>query len=355
MSIRSPQWICLLAVVAAAIAWGTLTLRADEIPDGKPVKYSDPAEKGDVPNALPSKTDNDLLNRLQPAQKNNNNKGSLDGLPAPSVVPPMRSVTQDRKTQEMLDRRKDWIFSSPEQLILGPEKSSSLDSDNSSTSDGGKQKLTPMEEYYLKQFNQTPTKATAADRDVKSGRDAKSNRDSNRDQKDDSRVGSMLRDKEDQLKRLMAADGPGDASSLAGVRAGSGDFLGLQPSASTELSVAQKLRMDEYRQIYNIPAPQASMRELLLQAPKIADTMTPGSGLKSGLELPAAFKPTEPSTIFSSQVGMIPTVPQLPDVNARALNPDILKVGGQSSDFKPVAQPSLTPPRPTFQAPRRSL
>jgi len=49
---------------------------------------------------------------------------------------------------------------------------------------------------------------------------------------------------------------------------------------------------------------------------------------------------------------MIPSAPQLADVNARVLNPAILSAGSMKLDTKPV-QASSAPPTPSFSAPRR--
>jgi hypothetical protein len=337
MSFRFLQRVCLATVAATAMALLSPLLRADELPEGKPVKRSDPTDKEEATGARSTQGQNELLEKLQSATVNR--KTSLDGLPAPAVVPPPpMSVVPDSKTQEMMDRRKDWIFSTPEQLILGRDQNYTTESENTRADDGTKQKLTPMEEYYLN-LVRPPSKAGRADRDSK----------------DDSRTPAGLRDKEDQLKQLILSESPGSASSLSGVRADGFDYFGGRNAPVTEQNLAQKARTEEYRQLIGLPSPQASMKELLFPTPKTAEATQLSSGLgKSAIGLPGSLKATEPSDIFvpQDQVGMIPSAPQLADVNARVLNPAILGAGSMKVDTKPP-QPNLTPPTPTFSAPRR--
>ena len=341
MSFRSLQRVCHAAVAASAIALGSTLLRADELPEGKPVKYSDPAGKNEASDASSTQSQNELLEKLRAATPNR--KGSLDGLPAPSVVPPVQSVVPDSKTQEMMDRRKDWIFSPPEQLILGRDKSSTTEVESSGTDDRNKQKLTPMEEFYLNLVSPA-SKPIRGDRDLKEK------------EKEDSRTPAGLRDREDQLKQLILSESPGNASSLSGVRASGFDLLGVQNSPLTEQSLTQKARAEEFRQLIGLPSPQTSMKELLFPTPKPASDSTQLSSTldPSRIGLPGSLKTTEPSDNFSpqDQVGIIPSAPQLADMNARVLNPAILNGGSMKVDTKPV-QLSPTPPRPTFTAPRR--
>jgi hypothetical protein len=314
-------------------------LRADELPEGKPVKYSDPADKEEAADASSARGQNELLEKqLQSAPVNR--KSSLDGLPAPSVVPPVRSVIPDSKTQDMMDRRKDWLFSTPEQLILGRDKNSTSETENTRSDDGKKQKLTAMEESYLNLFRPA-AKPSRADRDSK--------------EKDDSRMPAGLRDREDQLKQLILSESQDKVSSLSGARSGGFDFMGVRNAPIPEQSVAQKGRAEEYRQLLGLQSPQASMKELFFPTAKTSEAAPLSAGLShAGMNLPDTMKASEPSSIFApqAQVGMIPSAPQLADVNARALNPAILGAGSMRVDTKPV-QPNLAPPVPTFSAPRR--
>jgi len=344
MSFRSAQWVCHAVMAAIAIPLLSPLLRADELPEGKPVEYSNPADQEDPSAGSSTQSQNELLEKLKSGNNNNNRQGSLDGLPAPSVIPPARQFIPDSKTQEALDRQKNWIFSTPEQLILGRDKNSNSarETDNSRADEAKKQKLTPVEESYFKLF-QPASKASRNDAD--------------RDQKDDTRTPPGLREKENQLKQLILSEAPNNVSSLSGVRAGGYDLLGVRNAPITEQNLVQKARAEEYRQLYGLQSPQASMKELIFPSVKTPEAGLMGSSLsQSGSGLAGSLKASEPSTIFSPQVqvGMIPTAPQLADVNARALNPAILGAGNMRLDTKPV-QPSLIPPTPSFSAPRRQF
>lgn len=350
MRFRSVQWVCHAVVAAIAIPLLSPLLQADELPEGKPVRYSDPSDKEDTSEGSSARGQSELLEKLQSGNNNNNRQGSLDGLPAPSVIPSARQVVPDSKSQEALDRRKDWIFSTPEQLILGRDKNpgrdknsnSGTETENPRGDEAKKQKLTPMEESYLNLFRPAS----------KTGRN-----EPDRNQKDDARTPAGLRERESQLKQLILSEAPGNVSSLSGVRAGGYDLLGVQNAPITEQNLVQKARAEEYRQLYGLQSPQASMKELFFPSAKTPEAASLGSGLTQlGKGLPGSLKASEPSSIFTPQVqvGMIPSAPQLADVNARALNPAILGAGSMRLDTKPV-QPNLAPPTPSFSAPRRTF
>lgn len=339
MSLRSAQRVCHAAMAAIAIVLLSPWVRADELPEGKPVKYSDPADREGAPEDGATQGQKELLEKLQSAN-HNNRKSSLDGLPAPSVVPPARTVLPDSKTQELLDRRKDWIFSTPEQLILGRDNDSSTSSEteNSGSDEGNKQRLTPMEEFYLNLVRPA----------------SKPNR-ANGDPKEDSRMPAGLRDRENQLKQLILSEAPGNVSSLSGARSGGFDLLGGQNAPIAEQNLMQKARTEELRQLFGVPSPQASMRELIFPTPKPTEPAMLSPGLsQAGMDLPGSLKTPESASIFAPQVqvGMIPSAPQLRDLNARVLNPAILSSGSMRVDTKPV-QPNPTPTPPKFSAPRR--
>ena len=246
----------------------------------------------------------------------------------------------------MIDRRKDWIFSTPEQLILGRDRDSAYttETENSRTDESNQPKLTAMEEAYLK-LVRPAANTSRNDRD-------------DRDLQDDSRVPAGLRDRENQLK-LILSEVPGNGSSLSGVRAGGVDLLGVRNAPITEQNLVQKARAEEYRQLYGLQSPQASWKELIFPTPKTPETTPLSTGLsqsQSGNGILGSLNAAEPSNLFApqTQVGMIPSAPQLADVNSRALNPAILSVGSMRIDTKPL-QPKPSPPPPTFLAPRRTF
>jgi hypothetical protein len=137
--------------------------------------------------------------------------------------------------------------------------------------------------------------------------------------------------------------------------------MGLSvPVLSADQEAAKRLRMDDFRRSIGLPPTTLSTRDMIdelsgKQTPLVADTI---ASPKSFGELPSSLSgQSAPSTSMirppDPQIGMIPGSPRLIDVNERALNPAILNLPNTPA-FEPKKVPkNLTPPQPTFAAPRR--
>lgn len=272
--------------------------------------------------------------------------GSLRGLPAPMVPVPNRIAPPNQQTQDMMDRKKDWIFRDPESLLESPRRQDGMGADASKKDT---EKLSPMEQFYLKFI----TPAARKDEPAK---------DSDKREDKDAFLPPGLRASETYLQELTQQ---ARQSSLSGAKLESSDYLGRNGNGIgfPELTPAQKFRQEAFRQMVQesfIANPLAGMG---------ADRgLTPPTAAESTTVRPDSFSTPLDSKLSSSsflrapetQLGVVPAMPSLLDVNTKAMmpqtplqmSPGMLQQGPLA---KPQGPPSSTPARPTFSAPRRSF
>jgi hypothetical protein len=247
--------------------------------------------------------------------------------------------------QESSDRRKDWVFREPESLFENPQKQELLGGDGNQKEH---ENLSPMERFYLKFVSPSPTakkEEHATDRLATPEKDAL--------------LPQGLRSSEAFLQEVTQQ---ARQSSLSGARLEGLDLSGGATALVPELTPAQRFRQDAFRQ--------------LLQESFIIPGNIAGNAPQSGLNATAAtdrprldpYFPETDSRLSSSsllrapetQLGVVPPLPSLIDVNTRALTPQTPSLMTpammqQSPLVKPPTQVNAGPPRPTFNAPRRAF
>lgn len=346
MSFRRRHQIAGLAVAAGVLLGCGMWAMAAELPPSKPAEYSNPFEEVDRPPELAdpkneTKTESLKSQGLPPGS-------SMRGLPAPILPPPPRAVVVPNRLQESSDRRKDWVFREPESLFEDPQKQELLGVDGDKKEH---ENLSPMERFYLKFVSPSPTakkEETAPDRMATPEKDAL--------------LPQGLRASEAFLQEVTQQ---ARQSSLSGARLEGLEGLDLSGGATAlvpELTPAQRFRQDAFRQ--------------LLQESFIIPGNIAGNAPQSGLNATAMtdrprldpYLPETDSKLSSSsllrapetQLGVVPPLPSLIDVNTRALTPQTPSLMTpsmmqQSPLVKPPTQVNAGPPRPTFSAPRRAF
>jgi hypothetical protein len=278
-------------------------------------------------------------------------KSSLEGVVAPLPRPPAGSVIQSKRAKELLERRKNWVFMTPEDLLAGPTVEEILKSPRYDANGQEKREVAPMERYYRR----LAAKRSGGDNPSQSKSDdlfgpAKTT--NPRDQlaiHDDSNLPSGLRESALALKLLSESDTGADRFGQSAPRNSFSDTFGLDGNApSREQVLAHKKYMDEYRSVvdpgWQPPAAANPFNPLPSLADAARPTGIPAAGL-GGLPSLAAHKGLEAQMdVTHPMLGP----PGLPDMNAQAL--------GQPRSA-PVL-PSVEPPKmvaPTFTAPKRAF
>jgi hypothetical protein len=284
----------------------------------------------------------------------------------------------NKKAQELLERKKNWIFSDPDSLLPGArEKEDPLnagkdskqqlrDKDAQDPDDDKNQelrdirkvmKLSPVEEYYLTLVRQKD-KTNGKDRDKSDLKKSDGQNKENNQEKDeddqtvssDPKLPESIRQHEQEIRKLLRSDNPISESSLAGMRPEIPDFFELgKTKDSPEEKLLRKAHMDEYRKLIGMPIAASSTSDLNpLNIGKELFRSNPNAA--ANINLPASSSPTWNSAP-DPQLGIIPSTPMLPDLGTKM--PSLPSFS--SASLIPERQQPITvkPPTPTFLAPKR--
>src|SRR5258707_6238413 len=250
MSLRRSTFRFLLILAALGLSeLLTGSVRAQSQQPTRKIELSEPASKetaNDL-NQLAAKQDGrkrleeDLLKprHLFP-------DSSLDGVFVPPMQAPSKpSAIPSKRMQEQLERRKNWVFMSPDDLTSAPTPEELLGVPEYDQDGLEKKSLSPLERYYksLEREQQAAKKKSQADRSNK--------RPGAHDDSaflDDSKGSSGdVSESELALKRLLQSD-----PAQAGLASGRGTFSDIFGLGSTERTPdqtsAHKKYMDEYQQ-----------------------------------------------------------------------------------------------------------
>jgi hypothetical protein len=280
-------------------------------------------------------------------------QSSLDGVVALPNRPLATSAIQSKRAKELLERRKNWVFMSPEDLLAAPTVEEILKTP-AFRPDGQEQKELPAFDRFYHHMN---TKRSGADNPVSSnngdlfGPTSKSNRRDGIAAQEDSNLPSSLKESAEALKKLFGPGG-GDSPFLQGATHGNlVDTFGLGDNTlSKEQMQEQKKFRDDYRSVldptWHPPAIPVPGGPLAIFADTAASAGMPTAGLPS-VSSPAL------NHGFNSQADILNPFlgpPGLPDMNAQAL--------GQTRPalaLPTIESPRVAPVVPAFEAPRRSF
>jgi len=338
-----------LAAVVLSGYW-VCTVQAGGKERGRPIAFSEPKsdELSTNLNQLTSKRDSlkaleeDLSKSLQTLS----GKSSLDGVPAPSARPPSGPVIPSKRVRDLLERRRNAIFLTLEDLAPAPTAEEILKVPEYGQ-DGmeKKKKKDPIELYYERQDTKRaadlkPTRPRETEPlrmpDNLSPRDVSPRR-------DDSDLPPALKEREQEIKKLFETEtGPPTASPTPVWRSSFADVFGLgENTPSREQTLEHKKRMDDFRSILEFRRPASSSPDgpTVLngspdQAQRAANPFAAPDAFSGG---DSPLGPINP--IFS------PTGPL--DVNEQLLGPSSL------APLAPKTEPPKRPLTPTFVAPRR--
>ena len=272
-------------------------------------------------------------------------RSSLEGVVAPPPRPAPPSAIQSKRIKELLERRKNWVFMKPEDLLSGPTVEQILKAPEYGPDGQEKKELPPMEAYYerLAPKPLKPKPKPEEDENLFSAarKPGGANAEPTRNETD------LPRGVEESAQKLQSFLGESLFSESDASSASSDPFrLGVKPPTTEQVQQHKKL-MDQYR----------ALLELGRQAPVAANAgnglpdagNNSLSGAKPATELPA---PTAASRrgldaqtdVLYPQLGPTP----LPDVNGQAV--------GQKRSLPPAAQTRrVIPTVPDFTAPRRAF
>ena len=277
-------------------------------------------------------------------------KSSLDGVVAPPARTPAGPVIPNKRVKELLERRKNWAFVNPKDLMSGPTVEEILKVPEYGA-DGQEKKSVSLVEQYYEQLGAKRAGGTGSSPPKDDGRFGAPNKSKPRDDpaaRDDADLPAGLRKSEQDLKKFFESD-PGDGGLVpTPARKPFSDIFGLGDTApSREKALEHKRLMDEFHRILDFSREPASSAN----SPGGSSDATgwpanPGSGLDGSWG-------SSRRDGFGTQLGTINpilTPSGAPDVNAQALGPSSLTPVVPKTEL-----PKVAPSTPTFTAPKRAF
>jgi hypothetical protein len=270
-------------------------------------------------------------------------KSSLDGVVARPPRPVTGPVIQNKRVKELLERRKDWVFMTPEDLLAAPTVDEILKVPELGLDGQEKKNLPAMERYYQRLAAKRPEAKNPLQPGSNDllGPPTEVNPASESVLHEDMNLPSSLRESAEALSRLFDP-GSSDSPFARGATRGSlSDTFGLRINTPSKVQVQEhKKVMDEYRMVVDPswrPHPLADAALPTVKPAEITPT-TASPAPRSALDMQ--------SDVLHPRLGPL----NLPDVNARAL--------GQTRPIPPLPNVESTraaSATPTFTAPKRSF
>jgi hypothetical protein len=255
--------------------------------------------------------------------------------------------------KELLERRKDWIFMSPEDLLAAPTVEEILKTPQLAPDGREKEELPAMERYYRRQA----TKRSEVNNPMQYetgdllGPPSKSKPREEQSVQEDSDLPAGLRKSAEVLNKLFESGASDSTFTQDRLHGTLSDMFGLDANPQSKEQIQEhKKFMDEYRAILDPSWRPPSVASPGDPFPTLPDTTSltpsPAAGLSSSPGPAPRTTFDVPMDVFSPKLGP----PGLPDVGAQAL--------GQMKPpaaFPTVQSITVVPPTPSFTAPKRSF
>lgn len=264
-------------------------------------------------------------------------------VPATAANPPIQS----KKVKEMIDRRKNWMFMEPDELVAGPTTEEILGVSKQDEEGEESENLSVLARYYERLERAAAGETNSVKESSNSRRDSERERDwRDKEKSDDLRIkdssqpvfsGSNERgssERDETLKNMLGAEAASKvfAPSKSGLFS---DVFGL--NAKAPQAVDKSPQMTEFMQLLKTRAPSAPPTDFgsAFGAPA-ARSPLPGSAFGSG------FSPKE-SPVFGT---IAP--PAAADFSTKA-------PASSLAPALPAYEPPKLQPPPTFSTPRRKF
>ena len=328
---------------------GVVCAQTDSKPArGRTLELSEPNAKAAITNLNDlsgqgnlHELEDELSKSLQPFSP----RSSLDGELAPQYLPAPVPAARSRKLKDELERRENWMYLTPEDMVPGMSDADLLKTPELGP-DGQPKKQTPLEQFYERLEREQRTvfqpKTSLSKDSFRSG-------ERSGDEfglKEEPNLPGGIRDSAQRLKRLL--DDTGAGTDVPNGRGSLSDLFGLGDNSqpSKEDLDRHKAYMEEYRKV---------LEGSTLTPPSLYDPLKPADLPATSVSpnLDSLMTTTKPQTTTGPTLGTLGTVLTpglLPDPNAAVLN--------QWNPFY-NPQPKIEPPKPTTisvpmpEAPRR--
>ena len=278
---------------------------------------------------------------------------SLDGVAVRPTRPPATPAIQSKRVKELLDRQKNWVFMSPEDLVGTPTVEDILKTPARGTDGQEEQDRPAFERYYERLAIEQSAVGNPAQskQDGLFGPPSGSKSREELPLQEDSNLPSGLRQSAEALQRLFEPGGTDNPMVQGAMRGSLSNTFGLGNNIlSKEQMQGHKKLMEDYQ----------SVLDSTWHPPAVA---VPGSSLAifgdmtAPVSKPAAVQPSPPSPALHHGLQALADVldpmlglPGQADVDAQALGQAKL-----TPAFPKVESTRAIPVAPSFDAPRRSF
>lgn len=281
-------------------------------------------------------------------------KGSLDGAFVPAMPEPSANAPgiQSKRAKELLERRRDWIFETPEEILSTPLTEDILSRREKEKNNEDKSNLSPVERFYERLYNKDKhnndkketTRGTKRDGSYDLRKSAMLGDDST---EDDADLPLGVQETQREMRKLLAPrERKGDTPDASG--SSFSDVFGLGKNTQTREEIeTQRERMDRYKELVGLPVtprlendPLKPFRDII--SPKNAN-LAPGMDSLGGLSQ---------QNLFGARAGSAGAAPNnnfLPE-GAKIYTPPSL-----APALPKIDPPRTLPPPVTFSAPRRAF
>jgi hypothetical protein len=278
-------------------------------------------------------------------------KGSLDGAYVPSMPQPQPAApaVQSKRAKELLERRRDWVFETPEEILANTSTDDVMNRREKDKEGDDKVKLSPLERFYERLYGKEKKRFAQKGKkreDISdTGKPAMLADDSEAD--DDSDLPLGVRETQREMKKLLAPKERKEDSSSEPASAFSDVFgLGKNMRSHEEMEM-QKKRMDRYKELVGLPVTSRLQNDPLKQFRDIVGTSARSPGLLPTMDTLGGLPK---QNVFGAQPdsGMIaPNTSLLPPGATIHTTPSLAPV------LPKMEPPKTLPPPVTFGAPRR--
>lgn len=308
------------ALIAGSLLWGTARAQTNSTPSRS--EYSESSLSQILTNMNQLSAGQDGKTRLEEEMKKTYTgfslKGSLGGSGVPQISPAqLPRQVPNRHLQDELNRQKEWMFMRPEDFNATPSLEEILHL-SSGTPEAQEKSLSPMERFLQNLADPSASKKrlkTKKSEDSGSYRSADPfGEDPFVSQDDDKDMPASVKEKKDNLRKLLSGFSADRAPSGTQTRGTLSDIFGL--GADRELTPEQIREHKDYLQRYreilggNFSSPTPGLADGLLSPTK--DAPSPASTSLYGLR-PDGFD----STIGRVNPTYVPTAPM--DLNSKIL------------------------------------
>jgi hypothetical protein len=353
---RLRHLFCLAAFVGGSLA---ASAGADEQQPAPPAAAPKSASvQTPAPETTPKK--NDGLKRLEQDLfkpfRGFSSDDSLDGVRNPSFSAPAPNAPQSKHAKELMDRRKNWAFMTPEELITGKAKEDPSETQGKSDEEKEKSLLSPIERYYQSLYLHKPPAKNSPGKSL-SGTEKEKSAFDPAGYQDDPGSGSSSSVDENHRTAKKSFDTKsfdttsGKTPAVQPKQSGFfPDVFALErPKPSSEEEAIDKARLESYKRSLGLaPTPVFNSKPLS----PFGDPADPARNIFN----PAVTVDSAPSIAKPAGFG-------IPSAGVASPTLSLSDPGSKNSSVSsftpalPKVEPpkSSLPPQPTFTAPRRAF